>query len=127
MVIAENEEVGTKLLSGNILKPFGGHCREEDDQVLDESLQHSRGNNETDEIQVVQSGILKFESPGKFWVETNEKRYQPKVGDPIVGIIEQKLGMNGYLVNVNGRCAAFLPLLSIFAEQCIDNTPFKGR
>lgn len=68
-------------------------------------------NHETDEIQVVQSGILQFESPGNFWVETNEKRYQPKIGDPIVGIIEQKLGMNGYLVNVNGRCAAFLPLL----------------
>jgi exosome complex component RRP40 len=68
-------------------------------------------NNDTDEIQVVQPGILRFESPGTFWVETNEKRYQPKIGDPVVGIIEQKLGMNGYLVNVNGRCSAFLPLL----------------
>ena len=68
-------------------------------------------NNETDEIQVVQSGILRFESPGTFWVETNEKRYLPKVGDPIVGIIEQRLGMHGYLVNINGRCPAYLPLL----------------
>ena len=64
------------------------------------------------EINVVQSGILRFESPGTFWVETNEKRYQPKIGDPVVGIVEQRLGMHGYLVNINGRCPAYLPLLA---------------
>ena len=67
--------------------------------------------NASGEINVVQSGILRFESPGTFWVETNEKRYQPKVGDPVVGIIEQKIGSAGYLVNINARCPAYLPLL----------------
>ena len=47
-------------MSGNILKPFGGQCGEEDDQVLDESLQHSRGNNETDEIAEIQGVDINY-------------------------------------------------------------------
>ena len=63
-------------------------------------------------VRVVKPGTLCFEAPGSFWVETHEKRYQPKVEDPVVGIIESRIGQSGYFVNVRGRCPAILPLLA---------------
>jgi exosome complex component RRP40 len=50
-------------------------------------------------VQTVAPGVLKYRAPSNYWVETNRKRYYPKVDDQIVGLIEQVAG-DFYTVNI---------------------------
>lgn len=43
-------------------------------------------------ISITQSGILKFRAPNTYWIEGDQKRYVPKRGDLVVGIVSKKAG-----------------------------------
>lgn len=45
-------------------------------------------------ICVTQPGILCFKAPNTYWVEGHQKRYVPKKGDFVVGIVVKKAGEN---------------------------------
>ena len=65
------------------------------------------------EINVVQSGILR-DLRVLGLLGGNERETVPtKDSDPVVGIIEQKLGMHGYLVNINGKVPGIFAIASI--------------
>lgn len=44
-------------------------------------------------------GILQYRKPSTFWVESSKKKYYPKVGDQVVGIVEDR-GGDFYMVNI---------------------------
>lgn len=44
-------------------------------------------------------GILQCRKPAAFWVDTIRKKYYPRVGDQVVGIVEEK-GGDFYMVNI---------------------------
>lgn len=48
---------------------------------------------------VTMPGVLQFRKPANFWVETSRKKYYPKVGDQVVGIVEDR-GGDFYTVNI---------------------------
>jgi exosome complex component RRP40 len=56
-------------------------------------------------------GILSFRQPCNYSVESNRKRYYPKVGDQVVGIIEDK-GGDFYVVNIFSGANCILNRLS---------------
>lgn len=74
-------------------------------------IQNYDGDIKTDTIIAVIIGTLKFRSPSTFWVESNCKRYFPRTGDQIVGIIEDK-GGDYYKVNIFSTSSALLSRLS---------------
>lgn len=57
-------------------------------------LEHENGS-----VHTTAAGILKYRAPGNYWVETDRKRYFPKVEDQVVGVIDQVLG-DFYTVNI---------------------------
>ena len=57
-------------------------------------LEHENG-----DVYTTTAGTLKYRAPGNYWIETNRKRYYPKVEDQVVGIIDQVLG-DFYTVNI---------------------------
>lgn len=57
-------------------------------------LDHENGN-----VNVTTAGTLRYRAPGSYWVDTDRKRYFPKVEDQVVGIIDQVLG-DFYSVNI---------------------------
>lgn len=44
-------------------------------------------------------GLLQFRKPSTFWVENSRKRYFPRVGDQVVGIVEDR-GGDFYMINI---------------------------
>lgn len=54
---------------------------------------------EGEKIVATNVGVLAHRPPNHYWVETNKKRYTPKVGDQVVGIIEDR-GGDFYVVNI---------------------------
>ncbi|KAJ6242249.1 exosome complex component rrp40 [Anaeramoeba flamelloides] len=52
-------------------------------------------------------GILQFKKPDKYWIDNNQKRYNPIVGQPVIGFITQKAGTN-YLVDLGTNVPAVL-------------------
>ncbi|CAG8524729.1 5403_t:CDS:2 [Ambispora leptoticha] len=46
-----------------------------------------------DQIIAVKGGVLKHQLAGnKYWIESNQRRYVPATGDPVIGVITQKSG-----------------------------------
>lgn len=66
-----------------------------------------------DEIVVTTPGILKTRGSNQnsFYVHTSTKRYEPKEGDQVVGIIEER-GAEWYTVNIFSAIPASLNRLS---------------
>ena len=58
-----------------------------------------------------QSGALRYRAPLTYWVEYDKMMYAPRVGDQIVGIIEEKIG-EFYKVNIFSSSTALLNKLS---------------
>lgn len=56
-------------------------------------------------------GTLKYRPPASYWVETTRKRYFPRTGDQILGIIEDR-GGDYYKVNIFSGSLALLNRLS---------------
>lgn len=52
-----------------------------------------------DRIIATSAGELSYRPPSSYWVKSSKKRYSPKVGDQVVGVIEEK-GGDFYIVNV---------------------------
>ncbi|KAJ3432391.1 exosome complex component rrp40 [Anaeramoeba flamelloides] len=52
-------------------------------------------------------GILQFKKPDKYWINNNQKRYNPIVGQHVIGFITQKAGTN-YLVDLGTNVPAVL-------------------
>ncbi|GJQ80930.1 putative RNA binding protein [Trypoxylus dichotomus] len=51
-----------------------------------------RQNNEPNSLTVTRAGLLCHKPPNMYWIETPHKRYIPKKGDMVVGIIVKKAG-----------------------------------
>ncbi|KAK4874531.1 hypothetical protein RN001_013891 [Aquatica leii] len=60
---------------------------------------------------VTRAGTLCFKSPNIYWVEGLQKRYYPKKGDLVVGIVTKKAG-NIMKVDIGSSELACLPLLA---------------
>jgi len=55
-------------------------------------------------------GMLRYRPPETYWVEANRKRYIPRTGDQVVGLIEER-GGDYYRVNIFSGCLALLSRL----------------
>eukprot|EP01111_Echinosteliopsis_oligospora_P008961 TRINITY_DN2536_c0_g1_i1.p1 TRINITY_DN2536_c0_g1~~TRINITY_DN2536_c0_g1_i1.p1 ORF type:complete len:251 (+),score=61.34 TRINITY_DN2536_c0_g1_i1:52-804(+) len=65
-----------------------------------------------DLINAIKPGFIKYSKIHKFyWVEGNQKRYEPAVEDMVVGIVLEKYGDN-YKVDIDGSVPATLSILS---------------
>jgi len=56
-------------------------------------------------------GVLSYRSPACFWIESSSKRYYPRVGDQVVGVIDDK-GGEFYTVNIFSRSGTILNRLA---------------
>jgi exosome complex component RRP40 len=56
-------------------------------------------------------GTLKYRTPTTYWVECGKKRYIPKTGDQVIGVVEER-GGEFYRVNVFGASHALLNRLA---------------
>jgi len=50
-------------------------------------------------IMATTAGMLSYRPKNQYWIDTSKKRYYPKVGDQVVGIIEDRGGEH-YIVNI---------------------------
>ena len=62
-------------------------------------------------VRCLQAGTLKYKAPSTYFVETTKRLYIPKVGDQVVGIVEEKLS-EFYKVNIFSSASALLGKLS---------------
>eukprot|EP01029_Cantina_marsupialis_P029649 TRINITY_DN781957_c0_g1_i1.p1 TRINITY_DN781957_c0_g1~~TRINITY_DN781957_c0_g1_i1.p1 ORF type:complete len:248 (-),score=61.42 TRINITY_DN781957_c0_g1_i1:107-850(-) len=60
-----------------------------------------------DSIVVTKAGLLKHKSPNKFFVEATQKRYIPKKGDDIIGVVIDK-NVERYQLEIHGSAVASL-------------------
>jgi exosome complex component RRP40 len=56
-------------------------------------------------------GKLNYRIPATYWVDTCRRKYIPRVGDQIVGVIEEK-GVDFYSVNIFSGCTCILNRLA---------------
>jgi exosome complex component RRP40 len=56
-------------------------------------------------------GELSYRPPSTYWVKSSKKRYYPKVGDQVVGVIEEK-GGDFYIVNIFSGSSCILNRLA---------------
>ncbi|KAI9264916.1 exosome complex component RRP40-like protein [Phascolomyces articulosus] len=66
---------------------------------------------EGEHIVATKAGILKHLSPGKWWIESNQKRYIASTGESVVGRISVRL-TEYYRVNIGTAHSAILPALA---------------
>ncbi|XP_031406761.1 putative exosome complex component rrp40 isoform X2 [Punica granatum] len=66
---------------------------------------------DADVITVMKAGRLRFLKPNKYWVESSQKRYVPRVDDNVLGIVVDTKADN-FLVDIKGPAIAFLPVLA---------------
>jgi exosome complex component RRP40 len=71
------------------------------------------------------SGILFFQKPSSYWVESNSRRYQAQVGDSVVGVIQDR-NAESYRVNLFGNRIGVLPKLA-FDGASKRNNPNLNR
>lgn len=64
-----------------------------------------------DQVRVSIAGKVKYRAPASYWIEGSRKKYQPKEGDQIVGVIEER-GGDFYRVNIFSGSSAILNKLS---------------
>mmetsp|Transcript_25169 Transcript_25169/g.81194 ORF Transcript_25169/g.81194 Transcript_25169/m.81194 type:complete len:270 (+) Transcript_25169:15-824(+) len=64
-----------------------------------------------DSLVVTKAGLLKFRPPNRFWVDTPQKRYDPVVGDMVVGVVRER-GAEEYQVDIGAPFPALLPALA---------------
>jgi exosome complex component RRP40 len=57
------------------------------------------------------AGTLRYRAPTTYWVECGKRRYIPKVGDQVVGVVEER-GGEFYRVNILGATFALLNRLA---------------
>lgn len=57
------------------------------------------------------AGSLRYKAPITYWVESDKRIYIPKVGDQVIGIIEEKMG-EFYKVNIFSNSSALLNKLA---------------
>lgn len=62
-------------------------------------------------IAVTRGGILRHVPPNIFWVDTPMRRYEPRVEDAVIGVIDEKAG-GCYRVNIWGTSMANLDWLA---------------
>ena len=63
-------------------------------------------------IVCVKPGVLRYLTPGRFWVTTNGRRYIADTGDLVLGTVVERLGNHGYRVNIRGSGMATLKTLA---------------
>lgn len=78
--------VGLFHLPGNIVKDIK---TSKNIAILGPGL---RRGDEPNTIAVTRAGYLTFKSPNFYWIESQQKRYIPKVSDLVVGVIVKKSG-----------------------------------
>lgn len=64
-----------------------------------------------DTVSVMKAGILRYQKPNKYWVESSHKRYVPCAGDSVIGIVVDSKADN-FLVDIKGPMLAYLPVLA---------------
>ncbi|KAG9285401.1 hypothetical protein G9A89_010876 [Geosiphon pyriformis] len=65
-----------------------------------------------DQIIAIKCGMLKHQPTGnKYWVESNQRRYVPATGDPVIGVITYK-GAEIFRVDLGSAHSAILPPLA---------------
>ncbi|RAL47017.1 hypothetical protein DM860_017058 [Cuscuta australis] len=62
-------------------------------------------------VSAVKAGILKYQKPNKYWVESSHKRYVPCAGDSVIGIVVDQKADN-FFVDVKGPMLAYLPVIA---------------
>ena len=61
-------------------------------------------------VNAVKAGVL-LEQQHILYLDTSQKRYYPQVQEPIIGVVEGKMG-DGYKVGINSSFSAFLDSLA---------------
>ncbi|CAI9605663.1 unnamed protein product [Staurois parvus] len=64
-----------------------------------------------DNLQVTKCGMLRLREPTLYWVDSQQKRYVPVKGDPVIGIVTTKAG-DIFKVDIGGSDQASLSYLS---------------
>lgn len=62
-------------------------------------------------VRACRAGVLSHLPPDRFFVLSSHRRFQPAVGDTVVGIVQEKLAEH-YRVRLHGTALAHLPLLA---------------
>lgn len=57
------------------------------------------------------AGTLRHKGPLTWWIDSNQRRYTPRVEDHVLGIVEDR-SVESYRVNIYGHCPAVLPILA---------------
>lgn len=80
---------GKIVLPGDIMEPIEKNLKKPDILMLGPGL---RKDTEDEKIIVTRPGTLSYRSPNVYWIEGHQKRYIPKKGDLVVGIVQVKRG-----------------------------------
>eukprot|EP01039_Chlorochromonas_danica_P005903 gene5904-6499_t len=64
-----------------------------------------------EKILAIQAGKLNYRPPASYWIDSSRKKYLPRVGDQVVGVIEEK-GGEFYMVNIFSGTHTILNRLS---------------
>lgn len=64
-----------------------------------------------EKIVAIQAGKLNYRPPASYWIDSSRKKYLPRVGDQVVGVIEEK-GGEFYMVNIFSGTHTILNRLS---------------
>ncbi|KAK9888129.1 hypothetical protein WA026_000399 [Henosepilachna vigintioctopunctata] len=114
--------IGELVYPGNILKNIRSNkfvC------IIGPGLK--RNDNLPNTLIVTRVGTLRFESPNTYWVDSLQKRYIPKRGELVVGIVAKKAGATKkQKVNINVGDAVYAKLLNTYKEMepelvCVDS------
>ena len=95
-----------------VIQEFLGRSAEDEDMPvvrLGAGLQQDAGRAA---IVCVKPGVLRYLTPGRFWVTTNGRRYVAETGDLVLGTVVERLGNHGYRVNIRGSGMATLKALA---------------
>lgn len=66
---------------------------------------------EPNSLLVTRAGVLRFKAPNIYWIDGLQKRYYPKKGDLVVGVVTKKSG-DVFKVDIGSSELASLPLLA---------------
>ncbi|KAH7815875.1 putative exosome complex component RRP4 [Monocercomonoides exilis] len=81
------------------------------DGLINHDVYISRGLTSTDDdVTVTVGGILTQTAKHHLTLESSSKMYYPSLGDFVVGIITDRKGDEGYIVDINSYKNAFLPI-----------------
>eukprot|EP00741_Cyanophora_paradoxa_P025281 tig00000361_g24400.t1 len=62
-------------------------------------------------VSSMKAGILRYQAPGKYYLESNQKRYVPAPEDMVIGVVTDRLA-EAFKVDIGGAHVAQLPALA---------------